>query len=155
LAAIIARSRDVKLPVPLIASMLLVFASVPAAHADRLEAIDAAIEPLKDGRRVSLDDVQKAILAACKARNFACMVMSPGLISARYVHNPYYLAEVSIPFSEQSYQIRYKHSVGMGYNAEKNKIKGDYTAWVEALCEHIEAHLDRARKQLKKQKAGA
>jgi hypothetical protein len=138
-----------------IASIALVFASVPAAHADRLETIDEAIEPLKDGRRVAAQDVQVAILAACRSRNFICLVISPGVISGRYMHNPYYLAEVTIPFSEQSYQIKYKHSVGMGYNAEKNKIKGDYTTWVEALAEHIDAHLDHARKRLKKQKADA
>jgi hypothetical protein len=146
----------VKTPAP-IALLLVALLAAPWAQAkDRVANIDEPVPALKDGRRIAVNDVEKSILEACKARRFICMVTEPGLISGRYVHNQNYLAEVSIPFSEQAFSIRYKDSVGMGYNAEKKKIKDDYNVWVEALAEHITAHCENALKRLKKQsRAGA
>lgn len=142
---------------PLFASILIAsMAGAPAAQAkDRVADIDAPVPALKDGRRIPIMDVEQSILTACQKRNFVCMVVSPGLISGRYVHNANYLAEVTIPYSEQAYSIRYKSSVGMGYNAVKNKIKDDYNVWVDALAEHITAHLKHALKRAKKTQAGA
>ncbi len=142
---------------PWLASTLAVLvAAAPAQAKDPVAAIDAPVPALKDGRRISIAEVEKSILTACQRRRFICMVVSPGLISGRYVHNASYLAEVTIPYSEQAYSIRYKDSVGMGYNAAKNKIKDDYNVWVKALSEHITGHLENALKALKNEaKAGA
>ncbi len=142
---------------PLFASILVtLMAGAPAALAkDRISDIDEPVPALKDGRRIPVTDVEQSILTACQKRKFICMVVSPGLISGRYVHNQSYLAEVTIPYSEQAFSIRYKDSVGMGYNAVKHKIKDDYNAWVDALAEHITAHLEHALKRLKKAKADA
>lgn len=138
-----------------LASVLILLLAAPAAHAATVAIPDVPVPALKDGRRMPLADVEQSILIACQKRNFVCTVTAPGLIAGKFTHNQHYNAEVTIPYSEQSVRIQYKDSVGMRYNAEKNKITGDYNTWVEALAEHIEAHLDHALKRLRKTKAGA
>jgi uncharacterized protein (DUF2267 family) len=138
---------------PIFSIFVVLLAGMSAARAATVASIDVPIPALKDGRRISLAAIEQAVLTDCRKRNFVCTVTAPDVIAGKFTHNRSYNAEVTIPFSEQSFQIRYKDSVGMKYNADRNKIAGDYNAWVEALAEHIEAHVDQAIKRLKKGKA--
>ena len=126
-------------------------ALAPAARADDpvKDVIDREVPALKDGTRIALPDLQAAILAACERRKFAATVVSPGLISARWVHGSHWF-DVSIPFTDTAYSIRYKDSERMDYNPKKNRIDDSYNEFVAALSEHIEADFERALKRLKK-----
>jgi len=128
---------------------LLAFA--PAARADDpvKDVIDREVPALKDGTRIALPDLQAAILAACERRRFEATVVSPGLITARWVHGSHWF-DVSIPFTDSAYSIRYKDSERMDYNPKKNRIDDSYNEFVAALSEHIEADFERALKRLKK-----
>jgi hypothetical protein len=112
------------------------------------DIIDHEVPALKDGTRIALADVQAAILAACQRRRFEATVVSPGLITARWVHGAHSF-DVSIPFSDSAYSIRYKDSQRMDYNPRKNRIDDSYNEYVEGLSEHIEADFERALKRLK------
>lgn len=143
---------------PLVSISLTLLAAVSAVQAATVANISESVPALKDGSRMPLADIEGAILVACQKRNFVCTVTAPGVITGKFTHNQHYNAEVTIPFSPEAYEIQYKNSVGMKYNAAKNKIAGDYNAWVEALAEHIDAHLEHALKRFKKdqkEKAGA
>ena len=112
------------------------------------DIIDHEVPALKDGTRIALPDVQAAILAACERRKFEASVVSPGVITARWVHGSHSF-DVTIPFSDSAYSIRYKDSARMDYNPKKNRIDDAYNEYVAALSEHIEADFERALKRLK------
>jgi hypothetical protein len=122
----------------------------PAARADDpvKDIIDHEVPALKDGARIAMPDVQAAILAACERRKFEATVVSPGLITARWVHGGHSF-DVSIPFTDSTYSIRYKDSERMDYNPKKQRIDDAYNEYVAALSEHIEADFERALKRLK------
>ena len=122
----------------------------PAAWADDpvKDIVDHEVPTLKDGTRIAMPDVQAAILAACERRKFEATVVSPGLITARWVHGGHSF-DVSIPFTDSTYSIRYKDSQRMDYNPKKQRIDDSYNEYVAALSEHIEADFERALKRLK------
>jgi hypothetical protein len=126
-------------------------AAAPAALAnDPLkELIDQEVPALKDGTRMTLAAVERAILDACARRKFAATVIEPGLITARW-ENHGHSFEVSIPYTESTYSIRYKDSVRMDFNPAKRRIDDAYNEYVDGLAEHIEAGLDDALSRLKK-----
>jgi len=135
----------------LIAALIAaVLVSAPDARADDpvKDIIDHEVPALKDGTRIALPDVQAAILAACERRKFDASVVSPGVITARWVHGSHSF-DVTIPFSDTAYSIRYKDSQRMDYNPKKNRIDDSYNEYVAALSEHIEADFERALKRLK------
>jgi hypothetical protein len=132
---------------------LLTFAVLSAAPAladDPVkELIDQEVPALKDGTRIALADIEKAILEACARRRFKATVVEPGMISARW-ENRGHSFEVSIPYTDSAYSIRYKDSVRMDYNPDKRRIDDAYNEYVVGLNDHIEAHLDEALGKLKK-----
>jgi hypothetical protein len=113
------------------------------------ELLDQEVPALKDGTRMTLAAIEKAILDACARRKFKASVVEPGVIEARWERRGHSF-EVSIPYTDSAYSIRYKDSVRMDYNAAKNRIDDAYNEYVAGLNEHIEAHLDEALDQLKK-----
>lgn len=135
------------------ASLLAVglLAAAPAALADDplKELIDQEVPALKNGTRMTLAAVQQAILDACKRRRFTATVVEPGLITARW-ENRGHSFEVSIPFTDSTYSIRYKDSVRMDFNPDRMRIDDAYNEYVAGLAEHIEAGLDDALSVLKK-----
>ncbi len=136
-----------------LASLLAVglLATAPAALAnDPLkELIDQEVPALKDGTRMTLAAVEHAILDACARRKFSATVVEPGLITARW-ENRGHSFEVSIPYTDSTYSIRYKDSVRMDFNPTKRRIDDAYNEYVDGLAEHIEAGLDDALSKLKK-----
>jgi hypothetical protein len=126
-------------------------AAAPAARAnDPLkELIDQEVPALKDGTRMTQAAVERAILDACARRKFAATVVEPGLITARW-ENHGHSFEVSIPYTDSTYSIRYKDSVRMDFNPAKRRIDDAYNEYVDGLAEHIEAGLDDALSKLKK-----
>ena len=138
-------------PTRFAASLLIgLLALAPLARADDpvKDVIDHEVPALKDGTRIALTDIERAILAACARRNFDASVVSPGTITARWVHGSHSF-EVSIPYSDSTYSIRYKDSMRMDYNPAKHRIDDSYNEYVAGLAEHIEADFERALKQLK------
>ena len=115
----------------------------PAARADDpvKDIIDHEVPALKDGTRIAMPDVQAAILAACERRKFEATVVSPGLITARWVHGGHSF-DVSIPFSDSAYSIRYKDSERMDYNPKKQRIDGRLMGVVRRArdSDHWEVH---------------
>jgi hypothetical protein len=139
--------RRIGIAVSLLTALLAV---APAARADDpvKDIIDHEVPALKDGTRIALSDVQAAILAACKRRRFEATVVSPGVITARWVHGSHSF-DVTIPFTDSAYSIRHKDSQRMDYNAARQRIDDSYNEFVAALSEHIEADFERALKRLK------
>ena len=136
-----------------IASLLAVtlVAFAPAAYADDpiKDVVDEEVPALKNGSRIALEEIEKAILDACARRKFKASIVETGLIVARWQHGKHFF-EVNIPYTNRLYSIRYKNSENMDYNETRQRIDDAYNEYVAGLSEHIEADLDRALDRLKK-----
>ena len=132
----------------LLASGLIAFA--PAAHADDpiKDIIDHKVPALKDGTRIALPDVEKALLAALARRSFDATVAAPGLITAKFSHGKHVI-EVTLTYTEDTYSVRYLDSKFMDYTQQKQRIDDAYNEWLEGLEEHIQAQLAIALKRVK------
>jgi len=131
-------------------------ATAPAAYADDpiKDIVDREVPTLKNGTRIALSEVERSILAACERRKFQCTVESPGLINARWERRGHSF-DVTIPYSESTYSIRYKDSVRMDYNPKKRRIDDAYNEYVDGLAEHIEADFDNVLERMKRAQKNA
>jgi hypothetical protein len=147
------RARSLESMKHLVASLLAVtlVALAPAAFADDpiREIVDREVPALKNGSRIPLVEIEKAILDACARRNFKATVDSTGMITARWQHRKHSF-EITIPYTNRVYSIRYKNSERMDYDQARGRIDDAYNEYVDGLSEHIEADLDRALERLKK-----
>ncbi len=128
---------------------LLSVAPIALADDPLKEVIDQEVPALKDGSRMALTDVERAILDACARRKFKATVVEPGVIHARWEHRGHSF-DISIPYTNSAYSIRYKDSVRMDFNPDKRRIDDAYNEYVAGLAEHIEAGLDDALSKFKK-----
>src|SRR5262245_29155672 len=121
---------------------LILLAAMPA-HADELSAnnvYEGEVPALQDGPRIAIEDVERAILNACNSRKFRATVVAPGLITARWRRH-FNSVEVSIPYSDAGYSIRYLRV--------KRMDAVESSESVSELAENIDASLDDALKRLK------
>jgi|SRR5215831_1321060 len=116
---------------------------------DPIRDIDREVPALKDGTRMSPEAVERAILEACARRKFTATVIEPGMISARWTHGSHSF-EVTIPYTESTYSIRYAGSERMNYDPAKHRIADAYNEYVAGLAEHIDEHLDETLDRIKK-----
>ena len=96
------------------------------------------VPALRDGSRIALADVERAILESCASRKFRARVVAPGLIEAR---RGWWrrAVEVTIAYNEISYSIRYRGG------REALDARGEH---VSGLDEDIAADLGRTRERL-------
>ena len=111
----------------------------PRVHAeDSLQdVIDREVPALKDGTRLSIADIERAILAACARHKFRATVVAPGVIKARRRWSNSIV--VMIPYSDEGFSIH--------PNAHASDV--EYSEYVAGLAEHIEADLARELVRLK------
>ena len=122
-------------------TILALFALLVAqpAFADKpvQDMIDVAIPARVDGSRMSIDEVKEAIIAGCKVKGWApVLVESDRFEASIYVRT--HFAKVVIPFDQSTYSIRYLDSQNLDYDPEKRKIHRNYNKWVILLSEAIQ-----------------
>jgi hypothetical protein len=129
---------------------LALLATAPAALADDplKDIVEREVPALKNGSRIPMPDIEGAILAACERRNFKAEVTEPGVITARWERRGHWF-DVTIPYTNEAFSIRYKDSHRMDYNPARQRIDDAYNDYVAGLSEHIEADLERALDRIK------
>lgn len=95
------------------------------------------------GAQPSLEDVQKAIIAAGVGLGWQVAVAKPGEIIAT-LNLRSHQAVVTIPYTTKTYSILYKSSTNLKYNAEKQTIHENYSAWIQRLDGAIRSRLTAA-----------
>ncbi len=95
------------------------------------------------GKQPSLEDVQKAIIAAGVGLGWQMAVAKPGEIIAT-LNLRSHQAVVTIPHTTKTYSILYKDSTNLKYNAEKQTIHENYSAWIQRLDGAIRSRLTAA-----------
>jgi hypothetical protein len=95
------------------------------------------------GKEPSMEDVQKAIIAAGVGLGWQMQVAKPGeIIGTLNVRS--HQAVVSIPYTTKQYSILYKDSNNLKYNAEKQTIHENYSGWIQRLDGAIRSRLTAA-----------
>lgn len=95
------------------------------------------------GKEPSMEDVQKAIIAAGAGLGWQMAVAKPGeIIGTLNVRS--HQAVVSIPYTVKSYSILYKDSSNLKYDADKQTIHENYSAWIQRLDGAIRSRLTAA-----------
>ena len=100
---------------------------------------DSAVQTAT-GKQASLEDVQKAIIAAGSGLGWQMTVAKPGeIVGTLNVRS--HQAIVSIPFTAHAYSILYKDSTNLKYDAGKQTIHENYTGWIKRLDDAIRSRL--------------
>jgi hypothetical protein len=129
-------------PVALVLCVLFVAVMGCRGGAQIYQVKDAPVQTAT-GKQPSLEDVQKAIIAAGVGLNWQMAVAKPGeIIGTLNVRS--HQAVVSIPYTTKNYSIVYKDSTNLKYNAEKQTIHENYTGWIQRLDGAIRARLTAA-----------
>ena len=129
-------------PVALILCVLFVAVMGCRGGAQIFQVKDAPVQTAT-GKQPSLEDVQKAIIAAGVGLNWQMAVAKPGeIIGTLNVRS--HQAVVSIPYTTKNYSIIYKDSTNLKYNAEKQTIHENYSGWIQRLDGAIRARLTAA-----------
>ena len=95
------------------------------------------------GKEASMEDVQKAIIAAGVGLGWQMQVVKPGEILGT-LNLRSHQAVVSIPYNTKHYSILYKDSNNLHYNAEKQTIHENYSGWIQRLDGAIRSRLTAA-----------
>ena len=125
----------------ILASLLALglLSTAPKVHAEESlnDVIAREVPALKDGTRLALADIERAILAACERNKFRATVVAPGVIKARRRWSKSIV--VMIPYSDEGFSIQPKSQASdVAYNEH-----------VAGLVEYIEADLARELVRLK------
>jgi hypothetical protein len=92
------------------------------------------------GKEPNMEDVQKAIIQAGAGLGWTMAVVKQGEIMGT-LNVRSHQAVVTIPYTTKKYSILYKDSSNLKYNAEKQTIHENYTAWIQRLDGAIRSRL--------------
>lgn len=119
--------------------LMLVIAVAPlAANARTAPIHDIENQPITSTSEVTMDDVEKAIVAAGRNRGWIMKRVEPGHLLAT-LNIRTHQAVVDITFDEKQYSIKYKSSENLDY--EDGKIHPNYNSWIGYLDQDIQANL--------------
>lgn len=111
---------------------LLLFASGCAKQHPQVLNFDQEPIPASiDGNPYSMEQVERALLEACRSKGWAASVVQPGKILASITIRSRHRAKISIDFTATHYSIRYVESSGLDYRA--GRIHSNYNHWIARL----------------------
>lgn len=99
---------------------------------------DEAIPVKLDGSARSIEEVGQAIVAGCKVKGWAPVVVDDTTLKCSILVRGRHYAEVSIPYTESKYSILYSDSRVLDYDAERQRIHRNYNKWVILLQRAIQ-----------------
>ena len=92
------------------------------------------------GKEMTLEQVTKAIVEAGAGLTWTMAIVKPGQIVGT-LNLRSHTAVVDITYNTKTYDITYKNSVNLKYNAEKNTIHENYRGWIMNLDNAIKGRL--------------
>ena len=118
--------------------ILIALAAVVAAGCRSAPIHD--LGPTSIAGRATEKQVQEAIIRAGAAQGWTMKAEAPGLITGTlYIRS--HTAVVSIPYTRNSFSIRYKDSTNLDYNGAARTIHENYNEWVQRLNSGIVSQL--------------
>lgn len=121
----------------ILAVFALLFTQSALADKPVQDMIDVSIPQRVDGSRMSIEEVREAIIAGCKFKGWAPVLVADDRFEAS-IHVRTHFAKVVITFDRSSYSIRYLDSQNLDYDPQKRRIHRNYNKWVILLSEAIQ-----------------
>jgi hypothetical protein len=84
----------------------------------------------------TIELIQRAIIAGCAQRGWACQAIKPGEIRA-VLHLRQHMAEALVSFDTETFSVKYVNSTELRYDAAKNTIHRKYNQWIANLIMDI------------------
>jgi hypothetical protein len=106
------------------------------------EVKDAPIQTAP-GKRLTLEQVQKAIVDAGIKQTWIMTPIKPGEMLGEFNIQSHQI-HVLIPYTTQNYSILYKDSSNLRYDPVKRTIHVNYAKWIERLDNEIKSRLSAA-----------
>ncbi|MCR5563749.1 MAG: hypothetical protein K6F46_10395 [Desulfovibrio sp.] len=123
-------------------SLVIVLAFLPLGCQKKTPMTAAGGVPVA-GKTVTAAQMRSAIIKGCIERQWKPVEISPGLIEASITVRGKHHVTVSIPYSADHYDIKYKSSSNMGEQQKNGEIKlhRNYNTWVNNLHQAIQRQL--------------
>jgi hypothetical protein len=125
----------------LLASLVIIgglFYGGCSATQQPLYNVDNSLVQAFDGKKLTMVQVEKAILQAGIQRNWKMQKVKDGLITATQLVRSH-SATVEIKYNASSYSIIYKNSTGLDYDG--TNIHKNYNGWIRNLDSSIQLFL--------------
>jgi hypothetical protein len=117
--------------------------AAPSAFADDpiRDIVEQPVPTMKDGTRIPIGEVQRALLQALVRHKFDATAIAPGHITARFERR-WSSFEVDILYTESSYSVRYRNSKRMDYDARRQSIDESYNEQLALLGAQAQSQFD-------------
>jgi hypothetical protein len=117
--------------------------AAPSAFADdRIrDIVEQPVPTMKDGTRIPIGEVQRALLQALVRHKFDATAIAPGHITARFERRRSSF-EVDILYTESSYSVRYRNSKRMDFDARRQSIDESYNEQLALLGAQVQDQFD-------------
>lgn len=129
-------------PMALLLSLMLIVLVGCRGGAQIYNVKDAPIATAT-GKAVEIDQVTKAIIDAGTGLKWSMAVVKPGLIVGT-LNVRAHQAVVDIAYDTKTYNITYKDSANLKYDAESKTIHKNYQGWIHNLDNAIKNRLTMA-----------
>ena len=121
---------------------ILIAASIAWADAPIHNIADEPVPTRLDGTPRTLEEVKEAVVKGCQRKGWRPVLDGETQIKCTILVRGRHYAEVAIPYSAESYSIRYVTSRELDYNEKKQKIHKNYNRWVINLSAAIQQQFD-------------
>ncbi len=118
--------------------MAFAVAMVACTSAPIMDLNDRSIPQTQAGEKLSLEQIQSAIMKGSIQKGWVPSVVKPGLVEAS-IQVRTHQAVVSIPYTQADYDIIYKSSQNLDESG--GKIHRNYNRWVANLSASIQEEL--------------
>jgi hypothetical protein len=117
--------------------------AAPSAFADDpiRDIVEQPVPTMKDGTRIPIGEVQRALLQALVRHKFDATAIAPGHITARFERR-WSSFEVDILYTESSYSVRYRNSKRMDFDARRQSIDEAYNEQLALLGAQVQNQFD-------------
>ena len=117
--------------------------AAPSAYADDpiRDLVERPVPTMKDGTKLPIGEVQRALLQALVRHKFDATAIAPGHITARFERR-WSSFEVDILYTETSYSVRYRTSKRMDYDARRQRIDDSYNEQLALLGAQVQDQFD-------------
>jgi len=125
--------------------------AAPSARADDpiRDLVEQPVPTLKDGTKIPIGEVQRALLQALVRHKFDATAVAPGHITARFARR-FSSFEVDILYTETRYSVRYRDSKRMDYHAGRQSIDESYNEQLAQLGAQVQEQFDVVLQRMKR-----
>ena len=117
--------------------------AAPSAFADDpiRDLVEQPVPTMKDGTKLPIGEVQRALMQALVRHKFDATAIAPGHITARFERR-WSSFEVDILYTETSYSVRSRNSKRMDYDARHQSIDESYNEQLALLGAQVQDQFD-------------